>query len=250
MSFDLRLDEVLVKNHISTARRVRRLLQTHKVEVNGLQVFQGGVKVNVWRDDVFIDGKKARILPDLYFMMNKAGGFVCSSLEGDERSIFEGFDSSVLFPEGLGPLHSVGRLDMDTEGLLILTTDGDFSHLLTDPKSHVTKTYLVTLRDEVDEGDWKLYKAKVKEGIFVPREKTEPSFTAKSAVLEPIDSRCCHLTVTEGKFHQVKRMFLALGNEVTALKRISMGGLSLDPELKPGTYRKLDEDELCLLRGF
>ena len=169
-------------------------------------------------------------------------------------------DPKYLHPDGLGKLHTVGRLDIDTEGLLILTTDGLFSHRLTIPESHVSKTYLVYLRDYCDEKTRAAYAETFAKGLYLEKEKHGAEFLSKPAELiwldeeneycnlvssnAKIDFNICLLTISEGKFHQVKRMFAAVGNEVIFLKRISIGNLKLDSSLLPGQYRPLTDEEL------
>ena len=247
MNYTVRLDSILVKNNVTSERRVRRFLQTHDVMVNDKRVFMGGSLFDLWNDTVSIDGRILEITRDVYLMMNKCAGTVCSSLDGDDRSVLDGIDKDLLYPSNLPPLHMVGRLDKDTEGLLILTTDGELSHKLTNPESHISKTYYVRLKNPVCHEEKLAYIQKCRSGFFIPREKMESSFTCKSSSLEFIDDISCYLTITEGKFHQVKRMFMALGNEVTYLKREKMSLLKLDPMLKSGEYRHLTSDELCLL---
>ena len=169
-------------------------------------------------------------------------------------------DPKYLHPDELGKLHTVGRLDIDTEGLLILTTDGLFSHRLTLPESHVSKTYLVYLRDYCDEKTRVAYADAFARGLYLEKEKHGSEFLSKPATIDwldgeneycnlvssgpHVDFNICLLTISEGKFHQVKRMFSAVGNEVIFLKRISIGNLKLDASLLPGQYRPLTDEEL------
>ena len=158
----------------------------------------------------------------------------------------------------MGALHSVGRLDIDTEGLLILTTDGKLSHRLTDPTTHIPN-----LRNAVSEEEQKHYVSLFSKGLWLEAEKKSAAFVTKPAVLHWLDNEdeyctiygadftICTLTLTEGKFHQVKRMFKAVGNEVIFLKRIAMGALFLDASLHPGQWRPLKDEELrCLYSSF
>ena len=141
----------------------------------------------------------------------------------------------------------VGRLDIDTEGLLIFTTDGTMTHRLTSPKSHISKKYLVTLRDVVVAENQKEIVEQFLQGITIAPEGDDGEYLCKSAILEWISENQCYLTITEGRYHQVKRMMAAVGNQVIALKRVAMGELLLDSSLEPGAYRELTAEELALL---
>lgn len=259
----LRADQVFIRQGMSTYRAVRRMLQNKRVTVNGDRITEPGVLINTRSDVVCVDGEPIKMIPDLYFMMNKRQGTVCTSSEGQNVRIWADVSPEYLHPVGLTQLHTVGRLDIDTEGLLILTTDGLFSHRLTDPSSHVEKTYLVYLRDYCDEEKRAAYIEAFSKGIYMEKEKKGAAFTSEPAKLEwldeeneycnlvssngDIDFNMCLLKISEGKFHQVKRMFAAMGNEVIFLKRIATGDLKLDPKLLPGQYRPMTEEELALL---
>lgn len=259
----LRLDQLFVRQGMSTFRAVRKMLRNKNVTINGQRVVDASILVDTRHDDLCVDGEKVTMTPDLYFMMNKRQGTVCTSSEGLNERIWADVDPEFLHPKGLNQLHTVGRLDIDTEGLLILTTDGLFSHRLTDPKYHVDKTYLVYLRDYCDDEKKQLYRETFAKGMYLEKEKKGAAFTTEPAEIhwlekeneycnlighpDEIDFNVCLLKISEGKFHQVKRMFAAMGNEVIFLKRISMGELKLDPKLLPGQYRPLSEDELELL---
>lgn len=141
----------------------------------------------------------------------------------------------------------MGRLDIDTEGLLIFTTDGTMTHRLTSPKNHVAKKYLVGLRDRVEPDQQPQLVERFRRGITIAPEGDDGEHLCQPAALEWISDRECHLTITEGRYHQVKRMMAAVGNEVVSLKRIAMGGLSLDASLGSGQYRELTTAELALL---
>ncbi len=258
--YTFRLDELFVRQGMSTFRSVRRLLQAKNVTVNGQRVTEASFPLNTMTDSVAIDGTPFPIRPDVYIMMNKPQDTVCTSDEGWHHRVFELVDQSLLHPQNLGQLHAAGRLDLDTEGLLLLTTDGKLSHYITSPQTHIPKTYLVYLRNQCSPQEREQYAKEFKDGIFLPPQKKSAAFTAKSAELTWIDESqnpyctligadftVCTLKITEGKFHQVKRMFEAVGNEVIFLKRIAMGSLFLDSKLLPGQYRFLNEEELKLL---
>lgn len=146
-----------------------------------------------------------------------------------------------------GDLHPIGRLDIDTEGLLLFTTDGTLTHRLISPKSHVTKTYYIRLENAVSPEEQKTYSQQAEKGILIAPEGNDEEYLCKPAVLTWISPLECTLVITEGRYHQVKRMIAALGNKVVYLKRQAMAELHLDETLKPGQYRELREEELLLL---
>lgn len=188
-------------------------------------------------------------------MMNKPKGYVCSAVSDSHKTVYQ------LLPAELQDLvqnakrgerlHTVGRLDCETSGLLLITNDGDFSHKLTDPQNKIEKTYLVTLAHSVTKDDAARYVKEVATGVILPPEKKAPEEKSAPGKLEftmgtglpvttgtVLDENCvnCTITVTEGKFHEVRRIFRALGNEVINLKRIKLGNYELPLELKEGSY--------------
>lgn len=185
-----------------------------------------------------------------YLMMNKPSGTVCSTVSDRSTTVFQLLGSDV--PTGLS---AVGRLDKDTSGLLLLSDDGMFVHNLTIPESHITKTYHVWLSTPVSPAQQYEYTKRCAEGLNLPPCEKSPAFVTASAKLEwlgvmPPELGCsscgteCLLTISEGKFHQVKRMMEALGNQVAALVRIAIGNLELDKKIGPGEYRSLSEAEI------
>ena len=259
----MRLDDFFALRGLTTHRAIRRLLQNKVVAINGKRVMEAGCRINTKRDSLSVDGQSVQVIPHIYLMMNKCQNVVCTTVQdGWNKSVYSMFPEDLLHPKNLPILHSVGRLDIDTEGLLIFTTDGKLSHKLSTPEKHVEKTYLVYLRDPCDAEERQRYRETFARGnLFLHAEKKSAAFETKPALLEWLDAEdeyctlqgadftMCRLTLTEGKFHQVKRMFSAMGNEVIFLKRISMGKLFLDPSLKPGEYRSLSENEIRLLMG-
>ena len=177
-------------------------------------------------------------------MMNKPQHYVCSTKEGDHETVFDLLDDSLRTPYLQDKLHLVGRLDMDTEGLLLFTTDGELTHRLISPKSHISKTYLCGLEHTETAEHQTAITAKFQAGIEVGPEDNEQGFTAQPAQITWLNDTTAHLTIYEGKYHQVKRMFAAVGNKIVYLKRISMGQLKLDEELELGEYKELTDDDL------
>ncbi len=252
-----RIDKILSHHGFGSRKDVKSLLRGEYVTVNGNFVYDPGFLLDIENDAVAVDGEEIKLQHDLYIMMNKCQDVVCANKDGEHRTVFDLLDDSLQHKFLGGELHCVGRLDIDTEGLLILTTDGKMTHRLLAPKTHVPKTYGVGLRDKYSEEEKAKLVKKFAAGFFVEHEGRELGFDAEPAGLrfadlqeqEQEDCIDCFLTITEGKFHQVKRMFSQVGNEVVYLKRLSMGNLNLDPSISPGEYRELTGEEIKLLKG-
>ena len=182
-----------------------------------------------------------------YFLMNKAASEVCSTVSDSHRTVYEHFPAEILVSNG-AKLHSVGRLDSDTEGLLLFTNDGMLSNCLTRPENKIEKTYFVRLKEKVTERQQEEYKTLSERGVILPPEKKAPEQQSAGAKIDWMSEDECRITLTEGKFHEVKRIFRALGNEVVYLKRESFAGLSLDETLSPGEWRALQESEINALK--
>ena len=181
---------------------------------------------------VELEGEELQLTGPRYFVMHKPAGYVCSTDDPDHNTVF------VLLDEPrLDKLHTVGRLDLDTTGLLLITDDGQWSHKISSPKHECAKTYRAWLADPVDESAISLFA----EGVMLRGEK----HLTKAAELEIINPQECLLTIHEGRYHQVKRMFAAVGNHVVGLHRERIGAIELDPDLAPGEYRPLTEEEIA-----
>jgi 16S rRNA pseudouridine516 synthase len=239
-----RLDKILAHSGYGTRSEIKLLVKRHAVTVNGKAVKDSGLQVNPTADLIEVDGDKVHFQAQTYLMMNKPQGVISATEDSRERTVLDllepPFAHMDLFP--------VGRLDKDTEGLLLLTDDGKLAHNLLSPKKHVAKTYYAEVTGLVDEAD----QSKFSQGVEL--DDGYVTMPAKLVILvagdpELLKESKIELTIMEGKFHQVKRMFLAVGKKVTFLKRISMGSLILDEYLAPGEYRELTEDELQQLRG-
>jgi 16S rRNA pseudouridine516 synthase len=239
-----RLDKILAHSGIGTRSEIKLLVKRGDVTVNGKAVKDSGLQVNPTLDQIEVDGEQVFFQAQTYLMMNKPQGVISATEDTRERTVLDllkpPFDHLALFP--------VGRLDKDTEGLLLLTDDGKLAHNLLSPKKHVAKTYYAEIDGLVDPSDQTAFRKGVEldDGyVTMPAQlvilvEGDPALLKESKI---------ELTIMEGKFHQVKRMFLAVGKKVTYLKRISMGNLMLDEYLAPGQYRELTEDELQQLRG-
>lgn len=242
-----RIDKILSHNGFGSRKDIKKLLRTCEVLVNGKRIYDPGFQFSKERDTITIDGEEIDLHDNLYLMMNKPQHYVCSTKEGDHETVFDLLDDSLRTPYLQDKLHLVGRLDMDTEGLLLFTTDGELTHRLISPKSHISKTYLCGLEHTETADHQTEITTQFEAGIEVGPEDNEQGFTCQPAQIKWIDEKTAHLTIYEGKYHQVKRMFAAVGNKIVYLKRISMGQLKLDESLELGEYKELSESDLQLL---
>ncbi len=230
----IRLDRYLTMCTDASRSQVREVLKKGRIAVNGRICRQADRKITEDMDRIEMDGRLLVYEPLVYYMLNKPAGVVSATKDSLDQTVVD-----LLQKEGRRDLFPVGRLDKDTEGLIILTNDGDLTHQLLSPRNHVPKTYYLTTVLAVTAQ----MKEQLEEGVDIgEKTKTKPSVCRIS------DSHSMLLTITEGKFHQVKRMLKSVGNEVTYLKRISMGSLELDPTLAGGEYRKLTDRELYELK--
>ena len=243
-----RLDKLLAHEGFGSRKDIRKLLRNCKVLVNGSRTYDSSTQIDAEKDTISVDGEEINLHKNLYLMMNKPQHYVCSTKEGDHETVFDLLDDSLRTPYLQDKLHLVGRLDMDTEGLLLFTTDGELTHRLISPKSHISKTYLCGLEHTETAEHQTAITAKFESGIEVGPEDNEQGFTAQPAQITWLNDTTAHLTIYEGKYHQVKRMFAAVGNKIVYLKRISMGQLKLDEELELGEYKELSESDLQLLQ--
>ncbi len=176
--------------------------------------------------------------------MNKAFGTVCSTVSDRRRTVYEEFPQAILTDGNGAKLHSVGRLDADTEGLLLFTNDGKLSNFLTRPESKIEKTYLVALENPVCASEQKNYAEKTMAGLVLPPEKKAGEQKSGGAKILWLSENECEISLCEGKFHEVKRIFRALGNEVKKLKRIKFASLLLPEDLGEGDFRKMTVEEI------
>ncbi len=233
----LRLDKYLADMGIGTRSEVKGYIRKGRVKINGQVAKQPESKITS-EDKITFDERVISYIVTEYFMLNKPAGVVSASRDKFASTVVD------LIEEGKRKdLFPVGRLDKDTEGLLIITNDGDLAHRLLSPKKHVKKLYFAKVQGRVEEADINRFQ----EGINL-----EEDFTTLPAELEVISSgeeSEVLVTISEGKFHQIKRMFEAVGKEVLYLKRLQMGTLALDERLNPGEYRKLTDEEIQLLQN-
>lgn len=245
-----RLDKILASNGFGSRRDVKRILRGRTFTVNDAVCVDPSTVVDPATDIFALDGKRIPIFEIVYLMLNKPAGVITSTDDPDHQTVIDLLDA----PYSGMDLFPIGRLDIDTEGLLVITNDGPLTHRLTSPKTGVDKTYYARLRDPVSDGAFADYVKRFASGISF-----RDGYTCLPAVIrraaggeggnEAIDGNAVLVTIQEGKYHQVKKMFKVVENEVAYLKRVSMGNLSLDPTLAPGSYRPLTDDEIALLRG-
>lgn len=227
----MRLDKFIAEQTGLTRSQASKALKNGLVSVNGELVKSGSAKISK-EDEIYYDGEHLIWVDEgQYFMLYKPQGYVCSHDDGEYPTVFQFFDYPLM-----SKLHTAGRLDVDTTGLVLLTDDGQWSHRITSPKHHCEKTYLVTLADPVED----FYAEKFAEGILLRGER-EPCLPAQ---MEVIDDYNVNLTISEGRYHQVKRMFAALGNKVEALHRWRIGDVILDENLQEGEFRPLTTEEI------
>ena len=232
----IRLDKYLSNVKNISRQESKRLIKEHIILVNGESVSDSNLKINEL-DTISVDGK---ILgngyePFVYYMMNKPKGYVSATKDEQELTVLSLMDQNLQKKD----LSLAGRLDKNTEGFLLITNDGALSHRLLSPKSHIEKIYFVSLKFPLCMDDIRC----LENGVDIGEKNRTLPATIKSQ-----DERNVYITITEGKFHQIKRMFLAVHNQVVFLKRTAMGGVTLDESLKAGEYRELTKVELETLK--
>ncbi len=258
-----RLDKILAHEGFGSRKDIRKMLRSCEVLVNDKRIYDPSFQLDVENDVVVVDGEEINLHGHIYLMMNKVMHTISSNKDGEHQTVFDLLDDSMRTPYLQNKLHLIGRLDMDTEGLLLFTTDGELTHRLISPKSHVSKTYLCILEHQETAEHKAQIEKQFLEGIEVGPEdneagfKCEPAFVKwptkeeiqkylknSSYVKENPEHDFALLTIYEGKYHQVKRMFVAVGNKISFLKRVSVGQLELDLNLVPGDYKYLSDSDL------
>ncbi|MEC5318515.1 16S rRNA pseudouridine(516) synthase RsuA [Brenneria populi subsp. brevivirga] len=228
----MRLDKFLSQQLAISRSLVVRELRAQRVTVDGEVVKSGSFKLLPEHQVAFDGNPLVQQHGPRYFMLNKPQGYVCATEDPDHPTILYFMDVPVAHK-----LHAAGRLDIDTTGLVLLTDDGQWSHRITSPKHHCEKTYLVTLEQPLSDDTAERFAA----GVQLNGEKQ----LTKPATLEKISENQVRLTISEGRYHQVKRMFAAVGNRVVGLHRERIGDISLDSGLQPGEYRALSGQEVA-----
>lgn len=236
-----RLDKIISNLGYGSRKEIKALVKKGLVKVDGEVVKDNGVLIDPEKSVININGEDLFYREYIYLMMNKPDGVISATYDNREETVI---DLLEVEHQVFNPF-PVGRLDKDTVGLLLLTNDGELNHRLISPKWHVDKVYYAKIDKAVDEKDVEAFK----NGITL-----DDGYKCKEGKLEIINSSNegaeVMVTIQEGKYHQVKRMFEALGKTVVYLKRTEFGGLPLDQELEEGEYRELTEDELAILKSY
>ena len=232
----MRLDKYLVACAVGSRTEVKNFLKTGRVTVNGKKAKSAKLQINEDTDEICFDGEKLDYEEFVYYMMNKPQGVISATEDTKHKTVLDLLDDYARAKE----VFPVGRLDIDTHGLLLLTNDGKLAHALLSPKRHLDKTYLAQVNGIMTDEDIETFA----QGIPLK------DFTCQPAKLELVsidtekDQSLVRVTIAEGKFHQVKRMVAYCGKEVVDLQRLTMGTLTLDEDLKRGEWRRLSKEEL------
>ena len=237
----MRLDKYLGDHNLGTRKQIKEYLKNGRCTVNGVVAVKPDVHIDENSDEIAFDGKVLSYARFHYFMLYKPAGVVSATNDKINTTVLD-----LLKEENVKDLSPCGRLDIDTEGLLLITDDGVLIHKLLSPKKHVDKVYEVHIDHELSEDDIK----RLTDGVDIGDKNDDGSVkvtlparvNAKGS--DPDGNPVIELTIHEGRFHQVKRMLEAVGNEVLFLKRLSMGPLFLDEKLEPGEYRALTDEEM------
>ena len=237
MAKKLRIDKILSNLGYGSRADLKKYCKNSLIKVNGKIISNPGTQVDPELDKIEFDNKEVKYREFIYLMMNKPDGYLSATFDKRDPIVLDLIDSSYLTFEPF----PVGRLDKDTEGLLVLTNDGQLAHRVLSPKKHVPKTYYAKIDGLVTEEDIKAFETGV---TLDDGYKTMP---AQLKILKSDELSEIELTIHEGKFHQVKRMFESVGKKVVYLKRLSMGKLILDENLNLGEYRELTDEEVKLI---
>ena len=230
----MRLDKYISNATDLSRTEAKRLIKSGDVSIDEKIATSGSQKVST-DHSVTINGSPITLLVDRYFMMNKPAGVVSATKDHTNPTAID-----LIYEHRNQQLQIAGRLYIDTTGLLLITDDGQWNHIVTSPRTDCKKIYLVELENPVGED----YQRKLEAGIALEGEKRR----CLPATMEVIDDHHIRLTISEGKYHQVKRMMTSLGNEVVNLHRLKIGGIELDPELEPGDYRPLTDEEIASIQ--
>ena len=232
----MRLDKYLVACAVGSRTEVKNFLKAGRVMVNGKKEKSAKLQINEDTDEICFDGQKLEYEEFVYYMMNKPQGVISATEDPKHKTVLDLLDdlarSKEVFP--------VGRLDIDTHGLLLLTNDGKLAHALLSPKRHVDKTYLARINGVMTDADVETFA----QGVPLKDFTCQPAKLELVSIDRQKDQSLVRVTIAEGKFHQVKRMVAYCGKEVVDLQRLTMGTLTLDEELKRGEWRRLSKEEL------
>lgn len=232
----MRLDKFLVACAVGSRTEVKNFLKAGRVTVNGKKEKSAKLQINEDTDEICFDGQKLEYEEFVYYMMNKPQGVISATEDPKHKTVLDLLDdlarSKEVFP--------VGRLDIDTHGLLLLTNDGKLAHALLSPKRHVDKTYLARINGVMTDADVETFA----QGVPLKDFTCQPAKLELVSIDREKDQSLVRVTIAEGKFHQVKRMVAYCGKEVVDLQRLTMGTLTLDEDLKRGEWRRLTKNEL------
>ena len=236
----IRLDKWICDNLNKTRKEAKDYVRSNNIVIDGVKIKDSDYKFDPYESEIIINDKIMSSKPEYtYIMLNKPAGYVSANIDNIHKTVFE------LLPNEYKDYSIVGRLDIDTEGLLLITNDGQLNHKITSPKHHFDKTYLVITDTQCTEDDVK----KVEEGFEYGEDK--PSLPGRLNILNNADKvYMAEITIHEGKFHQVKKMMHTLGHEVTYLKRISMGPITLPESLEIGKWRLLSDEEIRKIEEY
>ena len=237
MAKKLRVDKVLSNLGYGTRSEIKKDCKHGMVSVNGKVVSNPGLQVDPEADEILYNGERVNYREFIYLMMNKPNGYISATFDRHDPIVLDLIDGEYMVFEPF----PVGRLDKDTEGLLVLTNDGQLAHRVLSPKKHVPKKYFAKVDGKVTEEDIEAFK----NGVTL--DDGYETMPAELEILKSDEMSEIELTIHEGKFHQVKRMFESVGKKVVYLKRLSMGGLVLDESLELGEYRELTDEEVKLI---
>jgi 16S rRNA pseudouridine516 synthase len=234
---EIRLDKYLTEMGEGTRSQIKEMARKGRITVDGIPEKKSERKIIPGQNAIAVDGRTISYAEFEYYMLCKPQGVVSATEDKRYQTVID-----LITDRKRGDLFPVGRLDIDTEGLLLITNDGDLAHQLLSPKKHVDKVYYAKIDGEIPADAAK----RMEEGVEL--EDGTLTMPARLEILEYGNPSTILLTIREGKFHQVKRMFEALGCSVVYLKRLSMGSLKLDENLQPGDYRSLTREEIDLLK--
>ena len=238
----MRLDKFLVENGLGSRSQVKDVLKKGLVLVNGRAEKSPKTHINETADEIVVSGQKLTYEKFVYYLLNKPKGYISATEDERHKTVLDLLDETARQKE----VFPVGRLDIDTHGLLLLTNNGKLAHAMLSPKKHVEKIYRAQVVGLMNQSDVERFAR----GIELKDFTCQPAQLKIVKLDEEKETSLVEITLAEGKFHQVKRMVAACGKEVTDLQRLSMGPLQLDPELALGEWRRLTEEELKSLERF
>ena len=232
----MRLDKFLVACAVGSRTEVKNFLKAGRVTVNGKKEKSAKLQIDEGTDEIRFDGEKLDYEEFVYYMMNKPQGVISATEDPKHKTVLDLLDDYARAKE----VFPVGRLDIDTHGLLLLTNDGKLAHALLSPKRHVDKTYLARINGVMTDADVETFA----QGVPLKDFTCQPAKLELVSIDREKEESLVRVTIAEGKFHQVKRMVAYCGKEVVDLQRLTMGTLTLDEELKRGEWRRLSKEEL------